>query len=280
MNKLILLILFCCDVFAQGRRSLLEKHKPLLEAGMGIVHANLPDYPGADHNQSVTIPFPVFIYRGKIVRSDEEGLIRTRFFKTDRTEISLSLAGSLPAKSDENKTRAGMPNLKWLAEFGPSFVYKIVPAKADRQYKIELHLPLRYAFSTNIKRWDHEGFIVNPFLSFVKEGFIGDKTFLFATLGANWASREFMHYFYGVDGQFATALRPQYSARAGYLGAYTSLGVSTTFKKKYTVFGGAFHSNYSDASNENSPLLVKKRTLAVAIGFIWYFYESERIGVN
>ena len=281
MTRFTLLCFFILSsqAFAQGRRSLIAK-KPLFEAGMGAVHARLPDYPGADHYQDITIPFPVFIYRGKILRSDEDGYIRTRFLKTEKSEISLSLSGSIPAKSEDNKTRAGMPDLKWLGEVGPSFVYTLIKAKSDRKYKLELHMPLRFAFSTNIEHWDQEGFIFNPFLSFVKEGFIGDKTFLFTTLGANWASKDFMSYFYGVDAQFATASRPQYNAQRGYLGAYASLGLSTTFKKKYTIFGGFFHSNYSNAANESSPLLVKKRTTSMAIGFVWYFYESERMGVN
>ena len=57
---------------------------PLWEAGFGIVHAIAPDYPGADHSSTYTIPFPAALYRGDVLRADEDGGMRGRFLKKKR----------------------------------------------------------------------------------------------------------------------------------------------------------------------------------------------------
>src|SRR5687767_4626040 len=68
---------------------------PLWEAGVLGAVISAPDYPASNERQTVALPFPYFVYRGPIVRSDEKGLLRGRIFRSERAEIDISLAGSI-----------------------------------------------------------------------------------------------------------------------------------------------------------------------------------------
>jgi len=45
--------------------------------------------------------------------------VRGLFFKSDNAELDVSLNGSVPVKSSENRARQGMPDLEPTLEIGP-----------------------------------------------------------------------------------------------------------------------------------------------------------------
>src|SRR3954465_8571445 len=88
------------------------------EAGAGATGLRLPDYRGSDETREYLFPLPYFVYRRPHMRFDREGL-RGVLHESDRVEFDLSVAGSLPVKSDRNRARAGMRNRGPALAIGP-----------------------------------------------------------------------------------------------------------------------------------------------------------------
>ena len=82
---------------------------PLWELGLVVGAGYLPDYPAADEYSTRVLPLPYFVYRGKVFRSEESGLLRGRIVDSARLEFDVSVAGALDVKSKDNVARAGMP---------------------------------------------------------------------------------------------------------------------------------------------------------------------------
>ena len=114
--------------------------QPLWELGLAGGVVSTPSYPGADDRETRGLVLPLIIYRGKVFRSDQGG-IGARVFKSDRAELDIGLAASLPARSDDVEARAGMPDLGALAEFGPRLKLRL--ARFDRYSGLRAELPLR-----------------------------------------------------------------------------------------------------------------------------------------
>src|SRR5689334_950028 len=83
------------------------EQKPLWEAGLGIGAVSFPDYRGSDENSVYPVPVPYFVYRGKFLKADREG-VRGELFDKRYLELSFSMHASTPVR-DDNKARKGMP---------------------------------------------------------------------------------------------------------------------------------------------------------------------------
>lgn len=276
----ILLVFVSQSLFAQATGSMLREESPLWEAGVGVVAGSIPDYPGAGHSTFHTVPIPGFVYRGKRVRADEDGGLRARFYKTENWEFDLSIGGSLPANSAENAERKGMPDLDTMGEIGPTFIWKILKPTKDNPHKLILSVPLRFAASTDLKHWNTRGIIFNPILVYMRERVFLPRLTLILGLDSRLASDTLMDYFYSVSGLYVTSNRPLYEGKAGYMGTNLTTGFTYLLGKSYSFFGGVIQSSLHGATNESSPLLVKRNNTAFALGMVWWFYESKRIGVQ
>lgn len=277
---ILLSILFSFSAHSQATGSMLRDELPLWEIGFGVVGGSVPDYPGAGHSTFHTVPIPTFVYRGKRVRADEDGGLRARFYKAENWEFDLSLGGSLPANSDENAERKGMPDLDTMVEIGPTIIWKIIKPTKTNPHKLILSVPLRVAVSTNIKRWNTRGLTFNPILVYMRERvFLPNMTFIMG-LDTRFASDTMMDYFYSVAPGFVTPSRPAYEAKPGYMGTSLAMGMSYILNNRYSFFAGVYQSSLHGAKNEGSPLLVKKNNTAVAAGMVWWFWQSERKGVR
>lgn len=260
---------------AQITKSLDQKTEPLWEAGAGVVTALTPAYPGSEDTSRFVIPFPTFFYRGEILRADEEGGARGRFFKTEDFEINLSVGGSLPASSEDVKAREGMPDLNTMIELGPGFLATLWKKRGAQNYKLGLNIPLRAAMAVDFFEVKERGLVFNPLLYFVSQNIFGSRVFTFTGLSSVVASHKFHRYFYQVEPQFATASRPVYSSESGYLGTTISQGFSKLIYKNVNAFLGLSYTFHKGAANENSPLFKKEHNFSAAVGFVWWFYESQ-----
>ena len=64
--------------------------QPLWEVGVGAIAGTVPDYPAADNYSARFVPFPYFIYRGHLFRSDENGA----HLRADvRSNVELDVSG-------------------------------------------------------------------------------------------------------------------------------------------------------------------------------------------
>ena len=255
----------------------MDKKKPLLEGGAGAVSALVPAYPGSEDTNFFFIPFPTFFYRGDVLRADEEGGMRGRFFKNDRLEVNLSIGGSLPASSKDVSIRDGMPDLNTMVEFGPGVLATLWQKRGPISFKLGLNLPLRNAWSVDFFEAKERGLVFNPLLYFITEGLLAKGYLTFTSLSSVFATQKFHRVFYAVDPQFQTAVRPSYQAQSGYLGTTLAQGFSKQVYKDVLMFLGFGYQNFKGAANRNSPLLRREENFSAALGIVWWFWESDSL---
>ncbi len=259
-------LLFCLPASAA--------EKPLFELGVAGGAGYLPDYPGAgqNHFNGIALPFP--IYRGEFFRSDSKGLLRGRLVHSSDFELDISLSGSLDADSDDNDARQGMPDLDYLAELGPRLQWTF--ARAARWAKMDLELPVRAVFSTDLSDVEHRGFLLEPQLAYQHGNFLGNGTKLKLGLSAAFTDEDLQDYFYEVTTPFVAAGRRAYDGQGGYLGSKLRLVVQHPLGKRLRFFLAGDLNSHHGAANEDSPLLREELTFGAGLGLIWSFYQSDR----
>ncbi len=249
--------------------------QPLWELGFGFGGLTAPDYRGSDEQRGYLLPVPYIVYRGKVLRVDRSG-IYGRLLRTENVSLDLSFDAGVPAKSEKNTARAGMPDLDPTVEVGPSLeVCLWHNCNADRV--LQLRLPLRAVLATDFSRVNSAGWVFNPHLNLdIKDiGPHGGWNFG-AAIGPLYASEKNHDYYYQVDPAFATAIRPAYDARAGYSGTRLTLALS----KRFNGFWFGTFARYDDLSGvrfEDSPLLRVPRSFMAGFGVSWFFAQSATL---
>lgn len=248
-----------------------QRTLPLWEAGIGAAALTMPAYPGADDRSNRGLVLPYFLYRGKVLRADQNG-VGARLLNTDRVEFDIGFSGALPAHSDDVDARRGMPDLGTLVEFGPRVKYKF--ADFGERGRLRAELPLRAVIEGRggLRR---QGWTTEPRLVWETRG-DGARWTLEAQLGAVFGDRRINRYFYEVAPQYATPDRAAYRADAGLLLVRT--GVSGTWRvdPDLRLFGFVRVESYSGAANEDSPLLRKSTGTSAGVGLAWTFARSQR----
>lgn len=242
---------------------------PLWELGLFGGAATTPAYPGSDDRSTRALALPVLIYRGKVLRADRSG-IGARLINTDKVELDLGTALSLPARSDDVAARAGMPNLSSLLEIGPRL--KVLLAEPSATSRVRLELPLRVPVELN-NGFRRQGLVFEPRLSFEASDQSG-KWQGDANLGAVFGNARLNQYFYGVAPQYATATRPAYEASGGLMMTRVGLSLSRKLSADWRVFGFTRYDNYLHAANDDSPLLRRNSGLSAGVGFTWTAHRS------
>lgn len=249
--------------------------RPVWEAGLGMTALSLPDYRGADKSRSYLLPLPYLAYRGPRFSVDRGGL-KAELLDRGRLEMDFSVNLSVPVRSDGNPARAGMPSLRPALEIGPQLLTDLWRSGDGRQ-KLQLQLPLRYAFVLSTSTRD-AGFIFHPRLSLDLRDFAGYPGWhAGAIAGPMFATARQHDYFYTVAPQYATAGRPAYEAGGGYSGMQLTLSLSKRFARHW--FGAFLRADWlGGAVFADSPLVQRKTTVAAGFAFIWIFAESaERV---
>lgn len=246
--------------------------KPLWEVGAGVAAFTFPAYRGSDQQRNFLMPAPYFVYHGKFLKADRHG-IRGSLFDSDRVDLTLSLAASPPTKSDDVAVRAGMPDLKPTAEFGPQ-VDLTLWRSADRARFLKLRLPLRAAFTLE-RSARSVGWVFSPNLNMDVTDLPGLPGWnLGLVAGPIWATGKQHDYFYGVAPQYATAARPAYAADGGYSGSQFLVSLSKRFDRAWV---GAFarYDTLRGASFADSPLVATRNFAAAGVAVSWIFDESR-----
>ncbi len=268
MKKFATLALLAALPFAPAAAG---EEKPLWEAGVGVAAFSFPAYRGSDERKNFAMPVPYFAYHGKFLKADRHG-IRGSLFDSDRVDLTLSLSASPPTDSDDIRLRAGMPDLKPTAEFGPQLDLTLWRSDSRARF-LKLRLPVRSAFTLESSP-QAIGWVFSPNLNL-------DITDLPGMPGRNlgfvagpiFASRKQHEYFYGVDPRFATAARPAYAADGGYSGMQFLASLS---KRYASAWVGAFvrYDTLAGTAFDDSPLLAKKHFAAAGVAVSWVLGES------
>lgn len=245
---------------------------PLWELGAVVGVGILPDYPAAGQSRFEVLPLPYFTYRGKVIRSDDKGLLRGRLFHSNRAELDVSLAGAFNVNSTDNVARTGMPDLDWLGEIGPRF--EITLARAG-DAKIDLELPVRAVLSTNFtSRAGYEGLITVPELAYQHDNFLGSSARFKLGFGAAFANAKLQSLLYGVPAAYATAARPAYTAKGGYMGSKVQVSASRRFGPNVRVISALRFDFHRGAANDLSPLFKDRSTTTLGVAIIWSLWRS------
>ena len=272
----LLLLSFLLPGRAICEEKTLEKplEKPLWELGIGLGLLQMPDYRGSDENRLYLLPYPYLVYRGDILKVEEQR-ISGQIFKTDRISLDFSGYGAVPVKSSDNSARAGMPDLDPTFELGPALKIKLWESKEDK-FKLDLTLPVRAFFSTDFSSVSHEGWVFSPRINFVKDDLIPDSGLnLGISVGPMFADSGYHAYFYTVEPAYATAARPAYSAGGGYSGSTLTVGLGKEYKQ--FIFNAFVSADFlQGASFENSPLVKRETSFMSGVSVSWIFFKSAK----
>lgn len=249
--------------------------QPLWEAGLFAAGGWVADYPASGEGRWRGLPVPYVIYRGEVIRIGDQGAIRARrTFMDDRLELDIGLGGAFDVDSDDNDARQGMPDLDFLFELGPSVEYRFLPA--DSPVQVEASLEVRAVFSTDFGGVDHEGYVINPQISYFNRSVGGSPVSLFLAAGPIWGLDGVNDYFYTVAPQFARPGRSAYQADEGYIGTEFTLGLSYRVTDRLRAFAGGQIGYFGGSANEDSPLFEEEVNYSVGFGLNWTIYESDR----
>jgi outer membrane protein len=232
-------------------------------------------YPGSEEMQFNIVPLPIPIYRGRFLRlfEDNENPIRGKIFERDRIKLDLDFDLTFPSDSDDIDARDGMPDLDLLLQVGPELDLQFA-----RQEFLEgrWHLALQARAATSFDGLDPawRGLTFSTEFRYIAQ--LSARNEFKFRITPTFATRQYMEYYYQVDPEFATAERPAYEARGGYLGTDFTWNFSRDFTDKLSVWTGARLSWYSGARNEDSPLFTDDLTPSVYAAFMYKFWESKR----
>ncbi|MGB0495806.1 MAG: MipA/OmpV family protein, partial [Kangiellaceae bacterium] len=235
------------------------------EFGFGVGGLNVAHYVGAKDSRKIVLPIPYVKYQGDFLKADRQG-VRGVFWNSEKAEINMSFAISLPVESKDNRARIGMPDLDFGIEFGPAFDYKIYESKNGTQ-SLTFKWPIRAAFELDKTSISHYGWVTSPRVTFQKN-FTNWKWSSYFSL--EYADKEYQSYFYDVEAAYVTNTRGFYQSKAGLLDF--SVGTRLSRRDGQWFYGGFI--NYVDlstAKNLESPLVKTDHNVNLGAFLIWVF---------
>jgi MipA family protein len=274
---IIFLFFIVENSIAQTARNFELSKRAKYEIGGGAFGVQWPNYPGARDSTFWLLPFPYVVYRGDVIRSDDEGT-RAKLKASKYYEVGLSFGFKFPVKSSDNLTRNGMPNLDPVVSTGPQVLFRLV---RDEKQKLNLRTGLRAALSVSSSfEFNPRGFVFFQALDYWRYLDSSKATTMIVGLKNDIANKKYNSYFYSVTPEYANSSRNSFEANAGVFQTNLYAGVIHSITSKLNIFAGANVSDFSLSKNKNSPLLETQTNFGYAFGFFWLFMESdEKINV-
>ena len=246
--------------------------KPLWEFGLGPAVLVLRDYRGADTTHVYPLPVPYFVYRGKFLQADRDGL-RGKIFEQKFVELHISLSATPPVRNAA--VRSGMPNLRSTIEIGPALDVRLWHS-AEERVKFDLLTSARQAIT--VEAHPHAiGWVIDPHLNLDIDSPGGASGWKLGLLtGPLFATRRYNDYFYTVGPQYATQDRPAYQASGGFSGTQMVVSLTKRFPRYWT---GAYlrYDTLSGATFAASPLVRRNNYWSAGFGFAWMISQSARL---
>jgi len=250
-----------------------KSRKPLWEIGAGVAVAGYPDFPGSDQYNFVGVPIPVVVYRGDWLRVSR-GDARARLYDSPRFDINITGGGSLPADSDRDNGRDGMPDLDPTFSVGPSLDWTLSDP-ANQKSRLRFRLPVRAAFVASVSDFDTLGVLIQP--NVVYDHYWqhdADAWTLSLQAGPLWASSDYNAYYYAIKPEFARSDRPVYGTSSGYGGTRASVGLLR--RSGRLSFGSYLSLDYlKGATFDDSPLVVTDQSYLAGAFVAWRFWQSQ-----
>ena len=247
--------------------------KPLWEAGLGIGAISFPDYTGSDQQRGYIVPVPYFVYRGKILKANRDGVQATLFGST-RLRAYISLSASPPISSRDDTVRDAMPDVHATLGVGPALDVRLWHwTHAHARLQLLLPLQVVYGIALPLRQ---VGWYSNPVLNLDFRDVVAQYGWnLGLQAGPIFTDRRYAQTYYGVAPAYATATRPAYAAPGGYGGSQFTGALSRRFQRFWI---GAFMRYYDldGAGYASSPLVTARHNIAAGIGIAWMLGQSTR----
>jgi hypothetical protein len=237
--------------------------------GVFGVAASQQAYPGSSQRVSTGLLLPLLMYRGPVLRADENSL-GLRALRTPRLELDIGLSGAFGSHASESVARRGMADIGTLVEFGPRLRLDLGPAPGDGRWR--LSLPLRGVFDLS-HQLASRGLSFEPELSWRRRSSTGWSTTVHAS--AVIANERLADVFYEVGPRDVTTARPAYDAKAGLIAWRLSLSTSTHLSPDWRLFGYGRLDSVQGAANRHSPLVDRNSGASVGIGLAWTGLRSQ-----
>lgn len=257
-NTFLLIVLFFFCLVANAEESNWE-----LGLGLGALHG--PDYRGSEEYRTYVSPIPYFIYHGKFIRSDRDG-VRGSFFETEKMEFSISASAVFSPDTDENELRQGMPELGSTFEIGPSLNYKLTGESFADGMSLQLPIRAVFAFAGSA---DYTGALFQPQLAYKTQ--LHNWNFHYR-LGVTYADNRYHDYYYSVKPEYVTPARSLFDASSGYSGIYNQLALTRKIKSEKLNMRLAFFLRYENLDGANfteSPLVETRDVWRSGMAIIW-----------
>ena len=236
------------------------------EIGIGVGAVSGPDYRGSDEYRNFISPIPYVVYRGKIIRSDREG-IRGNFLRTDQYEFTFSAAAAITPDADKNTLREGMPELGSTLELGPSFNINLTGASLREGWYVQV--PWRAVFAIGADESGYIGSVFQPQLVF--QHAFSEWHFSYRA-GVLFASDSYHDYYYEVKPEYATETRSYFDADGGYSGWHNNIAFNRQFNYNGINTRLALFIRYDNIANTNfndSSLVKTDHVYRGGFAFIW-----------
>ncbi len=256
--------------------------RPQWEIGVGLGAFSGFDYPGSLDTNRRQFGLPFFIYRSKRFRVGGGGISAVAI-EEPRLKLDWSVAASLNASTEGNTARAGMQDLDFLIELGPQLIVRVIDRESPsgQRYRVDWSTKLRGVISTDFASAKGRGLVFESSVAGRVQNLAGQRRLaLSAGLGLRAASERLNDYFYQVDPEFVTPVRPSYDARGGLIDVRASIGIALALPKRVRLFIGTQTGFYHLAANRDSPLHRALWSTSAAVGLVWTIAQSEeRVGV-
>jgi outer membrane protein len=270
--KITIFIIFFSLNQSASAASNKEEGLPLWEIGLGVGAVHQSYYTGTKQSRVVLLPIPVPIYRGKILKSDDEG-IRAQLFKNERAKLDLSMDFNPQLNSEDIDLREGMSDIGNIVQIGPSIEVSISKKEKSR---LNLNLPLRVAFEIGEDGVDSRGFNFSPHLTYHHELAFADKSWVAGiSLGPQFGNADYHDIYYGVGASDATQSRSAYKTDSGYSGSRLQLTMKSNNSKRL-LLGFLRYENIDGATFDDSPLVETKDNLVIGFLYSRYLFKSKK----
>lgn len=251
--------------------------KPKWEIGLFNFVASVPDYRGADESTIWAFPLPYLVYRGEYLRATREG-VRGIFYRSPHWETSISASGNPPVNND-NRARAGMPDLDAIGELGPSVKWFFLGR--DPLDKLYLELSVRAAASIGFDSGPdmrYQGISGNLGAVFYSQSRVQEFGLRYhLSAGIDFGDAGYHRYFYRVDPAYATPERPAYSAEGGYGGFYASASMQYELGPRLAIGCYTRWDNVGGAAFADSPLVRQDNNFTVGAALIFKPWRSKTL---
>jgi outer membrane scaffolding protein for murein synthesis (MipA/OmpV family) len=266
-------LICCAALFLAWSQQAAAGTVPQWELGAGVAGLMMPDYRGSDEVRLYLLPVPYVIYRLEWIKADRTG-IRSTLLNRGEAELNLSLSATPPVRSENNRAREGMSDLKPMVELGPALDIHLWRSDS-RRFKIDVRTPVRAAFTVE-SHPRNAGVSLSPTLNFDADGIGGRPWQLGMLAGPLFATRRQHRYFYGVSESDARPDRPAFDAHGGYAGLQFLVALSRRFEKAW--FGAyARYDTLRGAVFEDSPLVRRNYYVSAGFAVAWIPLQSSRM---